>query len=175
MADLTKEYASALFTLAREKSQLEKVKAELEGIKGLLLENGDYLSILRSPALPLSTRLSMIDESFGSLSEYVVSFVKLLCENAKIELLGECIEEFLALYKELTGRALAKVYYVKEPSDAQKTKLEEKLTKTTGKEIDAIYIEDPSLIGGIKVIFEDKVLDGSLANRLSNIKGVIGK
>lgn len=175
MADLSKEYATALFSLASEKSLLEEIKTELDIIKAQIEEESDYLMILRSPALPLSTRLSMIDESFGSLSEYVVSFVKLLCENAKIELLGECIEEFLALYKELTGRALAKVYYVKEPSDAQKAKLEEKLTKTTGKEIDAIYIEDPSLIGGIKVIFEDKVLDGSLANRLSNIKGVIGK
>ena len=175
MADLSKEYSTALFTLASEKGLLEKVKSELEDIIAELSNNSDYLQILRSPALPLSTRLSLIDEAFGSCEEYLVSFMKLLCENAHIELLPECIEEFMALYKELKGRASATVYYASEPTDEQKQRLAKKLSTVTGKEIDISYIKDESLIGGIKVVLEDKVIDGSLTNRLSNIKGVIGK
>ena len=175
MADLSKEYSFALFTLAREKNQLEEIMAGVEEIKGLLENNEDYLLILRSPALPLSSRLSMIDEAFGSQNEYLVSFLKLLCENAEIDNLGDCIKEFLALYKELEGRLACRVYYAQELSPDQKKRLEEKLSKVTGKEIDAIYIEDRELIGGVKVVLDDKVIDGSLTNRLSNIKGVIGK
>ena len=175
MADLSKEYSTAIFTLANEKGLLEKIKAELEGIKAELSNNADYLQILRSPALPLSTRLSLIDEAFGSCEEYLVSFMKLLTENAHIELLPECIEEFLALYKELKGRSSAVVYYASEITDEQKERLSKKLSMVTGKEIDILYIKDESLIGGIKVMLDDKVIDGSLTNRLSNIKGVIGK
>ena len=175
MADLSKEYATALFSLASEKSLLEEIKTELDIIKAQIEEESDYLMILRSPALPLSVRLGLIDESFGSFNEFTVSFLKLLCENAHIELLPECIDEFMALYKELLGRSVAKVYYVREPSSEQKTRLEEKLEKISGKKIDAIYLEDSSLIGGIKIELEDKIIDGSVSARLTNIKGVIGK
>ena len=50
-----------------------------------------------------------------------------------------------------------------------------KLMKVSGKTVDAHYVEDKSLIGGIKVVLDDKLLDGSVSGKLSKIKGVIGK
>lgn len=174
MADLSKEYTTALFSLAMENGLINEFKCELEKIKDLIDE--DYILILKSPALSLKSRLDIIDEAFGSsMHEYIVSFIKLLCENGKIELLPDSINEFFELCRELENRAHAKIYYVKEPSQKQKQRLEEKLEKMTGKKIDALYIEDSSLIGGIKIELEDKIIDGSISARLSNIKGVIGK
>lgn len=174
MADLSKEYAAALFSLANEKDLLSKIKLELEKIKCVISENEDYLLILRSPALGLNSRLNLIDDAFGGNHEYVVSFLKLLLENGHIASLPECIDEFFTLCKALENRQVAKIYYVKEPTDAQKQRLLDKLEAKTNKKIDAIYIEDKTLIGGIKVKLEDLVIDGSLTSRLSNIKGVIG-
>ena len=174
MADLSKEYASALFSLAKEKDLLSKFKLELENIKTVIKDSEDYLLILRSPALGLNSRLSLIDEAFVGYHEYVVSFLKLLLENGHIASLPECIDEFFNLCKALENRQVAKIYYVKEPSAEQKQRLLDKLEARTNKKIDAIYIEDKTLIGGIKVELEDLVIDGSLTSRLSNIKGVIG-
>ncbi len=175
MADLSKEYATALFSLAREKGLVENFKAELDDIKSALCENEDYLLILRSPALSLGARLDLIDSAFGKdTHEYIISFLKLICENGDIDCLISCLEEFFSLCKELENRIVAKVYYVKEPSSAQKERLIKKLANMTGKEIDVIYIEDNSLIGGIKIELDDKIIDGSISARLTNIKGVIG-
>lgn len=174
MADLSKEYTAALFSLAIENGLVDVFKHELEKIKDAIDE--DYILILKSPALSLTSRLDMIDEAFGKdMHEYVVSFVKLLCENGKIELLPNTINEFFELCRELENRAQAKIYYTKAPSKEQRERLENRLEKMIGKKIDALYIEDSSLIGGIKVELDDKIIDGSISARLSNIKGVIGK
>ncbi len=173
MADLSNEYAVALFSLAMENGLVDEFKQELGEIKDLI--DDDYILVLSSPALSLSVRLGMIDEAFGTMHEYVVSFMKLLCENGQISVLTETINEFFLLCRELENRAVARIYYVKEPSEAQKARLEDKLSKMTGKKIDALYIEDSTLIGGIKIELDDRIIDGSLSARLSNIKGVIGK
>lgn len=173
MADLSKEYTAALFSLAMENGLVDEFKQELGEIKDLI--DDDYIHVLSSPALSLSMRLDMIDEAFGTMHEYVVSFMKLLCENGQISILPEAINEFFLLCHELENRVTAKIYYVKEPSEAQKARLEDKLSKMTGKKIDALYIEDSTLIGGIKIELDDRIIDGSLSARLSNIKGVIGK
>ena len=172
MADLSKEYTAALFALAMENGLLDEFKKELNEIKSAIDE--DYVLILKSPALSLGSRLEIIEEAFGAkMHEYIVSFIKLLCENGEIELLPSTINEFFALCHDLENRVSAKIYYVKEPSTAQKEKLEAKLNEITGKKIDALYIEDSSLIGGIKIELDGKIIDGSLSARLSNIKGVI--
>ena len=173
MADLSKEYTAALFSLAMENGLVDEFKQELGEIKDLI--DDDYILVLSSPALSLSMRLDMIDEAFGTMHEYVVSFMKLLCENGQTSILPEAINEFFLLCHELENRVTAKIYYVKEPSEAQKARLEDKLSKMTGKKIDALYIEDSALIGGIKIELDDRIIDGSLSARLSNIKGVIGK
>jgi F-type H+-transporting ATPase subunit delta len=174
MADLCKEYASALFSLAYEKELVKEIKGDMENINKVIKENPDYLEILSSPALTLSNRLSLIDEAFGDKNEYVVSFLKLLCENRNIASLSEIINELFMLFKELENRVIAKIYYAFEPTSEQKEKLISKLKGITKKEIDPIFIEDKGLIGGIKIELDGRVLDGSLSTRLNNIKGVIG-
>lgn len=174
MADLSKEYASALFSLACEKGIINEVKADIDSIRSVIKESPEYLDILSSPALTLSQRLSLIDEALGDKNEYVVSFLKLLCENRSIATLSECIDEFFILVTELENRAVAKIYYAFELTDDQKEKLISKLESITNKEIDPIYIEDMGLIGGIRIELDGRVLDGSLSTRLNNIKGVIG-
>ncbi|MBQ8546738.1 MAG: ATP synthase F1 subunit delta [Clostridia bacterium] len=174
MADLSKEYASALFSLAYEKEILDRVKKELVEIESALDENEGYLEILASPAIALSIRHNLIDEAFGKSCEYVVSFLKLMCENGHIASLNDCIKEFGLLCRELENRVIATIYYAFELSPSQKEKLKSKLKAITKKEIEPVYIEDKGLIGGIKIELDGKVLDGSLINCLNNIKGVIG-
>lgn len=172
MADLSKEYTAALFALAMENGLVNEFKNELGRIKESIDE--EYILILKSPAISLGARLDIIEEAFGAtMHEYIVSFMKLLCENGEIELLPSTIDEFFALCHDLENRVTAKIYYVHEPNKAQKEKLESKLGEITGKKIDALYIKDSSLIGGIKIELDGKIIDGSLSARLSNIKGVI--
>jgi len=176
MTERKREYAIALFELAEETNERDGILRSLLELDAIIKENPDYVSLLGSPALSLDERMSLIDEAMsGAIQEDVVSFIKLLCEKGHISELSEIIREYDGLEKLANRTVEARIYYVNEPSEAQKTALIQKLEAVSGKKICATYIEDSALIGGIRVEYDDKVIDGSLANRMKKIKGVISE
>ena len=174
MNDISREYAEALFMIAEENGKVEDYFDKLLLIKKVTAENPDYLLLLDSPAIPRSKRLATIDEAFSEdFPEYIISFLKLLCENGRIMYLSDCIKEFEELKDLADNRAKATVYSVVPLDESQKELLCKKLQKITGKFIDAEYIEDRSLLGGIKVEVDGKTLDNSIEKRLQTAKGVM--
>lgn len=175
MMQTEREYAEAMFALSEESGQREVYVDSLNSVRAIMRENPEYLEFLASPAIPLNDRLCAIDEAFSSCPEYVTSFLKILCENSRIRNVCECIDEFEKLTLDASGRESVTVYSVVELDGEQKRKLEKKLEKITGRGIDAVYKVDSSLIGGIRIELSDKIYDGTLKQRLGEVKEVISK
>ena len=174
MIQTEREYAEALFTLAVEENAVEEFLDSLVTLKQLFDENPDYIEFLNSPAIPLGERTASIDEAFGGkMPQYVVSFIKVLCENGKMRTILLCIDEFETLARAFSNRAIANVYSAVELSDEQKDAVCKKLEAITNKRIDPIYIIDESLIGGMKIEVDGKTFDGSIKHRLGDIKDVM--
>ena len=174
MAQTEREYAEALFAIALEDMKVAEYVKSLEIINQVLKENPLYLEFMVSPAIPMSEKSACIDEAFGNdTPEHIISFLKILCENAKSRLLFACIEEFFKLAKEFENKAVAQIYSVVPLTDKQKESICLKLEKITNKGIDPIYIIDTSLIGGLKIEVDGKTFDGSIKHRLGEIKDVM--
>ena len=174
MIQTEREYAEALFTLAVEENAVEEFLDSLVTLKQLFDENPDYIEFLNSPAIPLGERTASIDEAFdGKMPQYVVSFIKVLCENGKMRTILLCINEFETLARAFSNHAIANVYSAVELSGEQKDAVCKKLEAITNKRIDPIYIIDESLIGGMKIEVDGKTFDGSIKHRLGDIKDVM--
>lgn len=174
MVQISNEYAVSLFRLASEQGRVAAYAACLDSVEQAVRDNPAYVTILRSPAIELQERLSLIDAAFASLAvTEVVSFLKLLCEKGHIQELLACIEEYRALVKAAENTVKATVYYAVPLSEAQQASLCRKLCEMTQKTVEAVYVKDESLIGGVKVQIGDTVLDGSVAGRLDAIRGVM--
>ncbi len=176
MTDAVKEYAEALFAIALEKNSLSLYAKNLETVKDEIQKEPMYLELLASPALPVAKRILGLEEAFSSLlCEDVMSFLILLVKNGRIKELMACIDEFFALKAAKENISEAVVYYAMPISDTQKARLKEKLEKMTLKKIELFFVEDKSLLGGIKVVLDGKILDGSVKHHLKDIKGVMSK
>ncbi len=176
MTEVLREYAEALFTLALEKKKVKKFSENLDFLKEIFAENMDYLEFLASPAIPLSERLSALREAFSkSLEEDVLICLELLCKKGRIKGTLSFIDVFFELKTASENTSIAKVYYAMPLDEEQKTLLSRTLERKTGKKVELLFIEDKSLIGGIKVLLDDKVFDGSVSHHLKDIKGVITK
>lgn len=173
MTGTEREYAAALFSLAVEENSVDAFRKALDEVRSVLSENGDYIEFLSCPAIELSERISCIDEAFGDYPEYVVSFIKVLCENGRGKTVISCIDAFSELAMEYMNVTKAVISSVTELSDAQKTAVIDKLERLTGKNIEPVYITDISLIGGMKIEVDGKCYDGSIRHRLSEIKDVM--
>ena len=171
MIGIEKEYAAALFMLAAEQDRIQEYGDALRMASELA--GDEYLDFLSSPAVPLNERLGAIAQSLGSLPEHVVSCIQLMCENGAVRLLSACADEYARLTRVRFNTTEAKVTSAAPLSDEQKAVLCERLQQLIGKPVEARYLVDTSLIGGLVVEVEGKTYDGSLKHRLHDVKDVM--
>ena len=176
MTEIIKEYSTALFMLASENGEQKEYAGLLGEIKDIFLKNPNYLTLLSSPSIPVTERLLAIDEVFkDKLPEYLLSYLKLLCEKGRIGEFIESVAEYNALLNASERVFLVKVTSAKELTDEEKSKLIQKLENLQRGTVEAEYSVDSTLLGGMIVEIDGKVMDGSLRRRLQDVKEVINQ
>jgi F-type H+-transporting ATPase subunit delta len=84
--------------------------------------------------------------------------------------LPEVAAAFEELVEDRTGRVRAEVTSASALPDAYYEQLQKALGEVTGKQVILVKKQDPTLIAGIVTRVGDKVFDGSLRNRLNELK-----
>lgn len=176
MTQTIKEYAEALYSLACQEGIKDEISKSVKETDKLFADNPDYIQLLASPAVPVGERIKLIDDAFkDQVHEYMLSFLKLLCEKGHIGDFGECAEEFNKLV-DFSNRVLtAKVTSAVPLGEEEEQALIKKLEKMTGNTVVLDVETDAGILGGIIVEIDGKVIDGSLQNRLNLVKDVIGR
>lgn len=174
MNEIGKEYGAALFALAREQDSLCDCAVGVQTITEAFAAQPDYLDLLTCPSIPLSERLAALTDAFADrVPEAVLSFLLLLCERGRMTCFGEAANEFTALLDAHNRVARAQVVSAVALTEAQKKRLQGKLEQQTKGRVETTYTTDPTLLGGLIVTLDGKVLDGSLRQRLRDIKDVM--
>ena len=176
MERISRDYAVALFDIAKESSEEETVYRDLEKVNKVFSEFPEYTEMLSAPSIPLQKRLAAVNGAFGKIvCEKVLSFIGILCKNSKIKTFSDCFREFEDLYSTDTKTVSAEVFSAVPLSEEQKNKLCKKLEKITGKTVVLDCKIDEKLIGGVTVKVDGKIIDGSVQRRLDDIKEVIDR
>ncbi len=174
MSEISSEYAKALFMLALEKECSKEYKEALETVSGVFDENPVYKDFLSTFAIPLEERLGALEDAFSKvIPRDVLSFLKILCEKKRIEEFTECAEQYMAMYDEMEKISKATVTSAVELTEEEKASLKEKLEKQSGHKMVIEYIVNESIIGGLIVEADGKIMDSSLKKHLKEIKDVI--
>ena len=174
MTDLSREYAEALFALAAENDQTKAYLEALDAAAELLADNPDYVELLACPAISKDERDGLLEQAFGQiLPEQVLAFIQLLCAHGRIRSLSDCIEEYRLLYQTAVAMSTAQVTSAVPLNEEEKQQLSEALAARFGRTIALECAVDESLLGGLVVQVDGKVLDGSLRSRLHAVKEVM--
>lgn len=174
MTQLTKEYAQALFALAGENEALDEVSASLDAVLQVFSENPLYKDLLSSPGISKDERVAAIDEAFsGRINEFVVSFLSLLCERGRIAVFEDCVKEFKLLCDFANQISTARVVSAVELTPSQTEALRKKLEKMCGHSVRLETVCDKTLLGGMVVTVDGKVIDGSVKHKLHELKDVM--
>ena len=173
MAQVINEYAKALFELSKETDRVRAISSALDVVLNVTEENPEYLDFLSSPNIPKSERTAAIAEAFSGFDEYVVSFLSLLCEKGRICEIRECISEFKQLCDAADKISVAEVSSAVELSDNQKAALVRKLETLCGNRVVLDCRTDPTLLGGMVVLIDGKIIDGSIRRQLHELKEVM--
>ena len=171
-----KEYAEALYALSCEENIKEEIAEEIATVGNVFKENPDYLKLLSSPSIEISQRLGLLESAFKeAVHEYVLSFLKLLCEKGHIAFYKECAIEFEKLVAFSNKISKAKVTSAVELTSEEKEALLEKLEIKCGHKVELESSVDSTLLGGMVIEQDGKIIDASLKRRLSEVKDVMAK
>lgn len=176
MTDIAKEYGAALFILACEENAKHEYFEAIKTVRSSIEENPELELLLASPSIPLGDRLSTVERVFGdSVPEHVLSYLQLICEKGRMACLMDSFEEYEALLLNSERISTAKVTSASPLTDEQKEKLKANLEKTCNCKVETEYFIDESLLGGLIVETDGKIMDKSLRRQLREIKDVMNK
>jgi F-type H+-transporting ATPase subunit delta len=172
MSALGRRYAKALLELARENGQVDQVLRDVGALSDAWKASAELREIVGNPVIPkpaLKASVSALMEKLGC-SKLVQNAVNLLADKGRLGHLEDVLHALESVAEAETGRVRVEVVSAKPLSEAYYSQLEEKLQRVTDREVVLVKREDPSLIGGVVTRVGDRVFDGSLRNRLSDLR-----
>ena len=176
MTSVAKDYAAALFMLGAEENRLDGFCADIQLVRDMFRENPEYIDLLASPALDSAEAEQIVCQAFqDSVDADVLSFLHILCQRGHIRQIDECCQEFETLYKTSKNISTAHIVSAVALSADQQTALKAKLEKALGRTVELVCRVDDTLMGGLTVTVDGKLMDGSLKHRLNEVKEVISK
>ncbi|MEM7436866.1 MAG: ATP synthase F1 subunit delta [Myxococcota bacterium] len=172
MSAIGRRYAKALFELASEQGQTDQVVRDVGALQDAWKASSDLRDVVKNPVVPrpaLRNALNAVLDKLGS-STLLRNTVGLLADRGRLAYLEDVLDAFDELAEAETGRVRAEVISAKPLSEAYYVRLQDKLQRATGQQIVLVKKEDPSLIGGVVTRIGDRVFDGSISNRLSELR-----
>ena len=171
MTEISASYAQALYSLANEEGLTEALLKQLQCLQTVFCEEPKFLQLLAQPGISKQERCQILDDCLRDKAHpYVVNFLKILTEKGYVRHFGDCVKAYQAQYNAehniLTVYALTAIALCEEQIERLRSKLEQ----TTGKNVELINQTDPSCLGGVRLDFDGKRVDGTVKNRLDNLR-----
>lgn len=174
MGELSKNYGAALYSVAKGAEIADAVYQELCGLDKCFASEPRFLKLLSSVNIPKAERLSIVSDCLsGRVHPYVLSFMKLLTERASAAHFSECFAEYREQYFFDNGITPVTAVTAVPLSALQLERLREKLAKLVGGRVILTNSIDPTCLGGVKLSYRSKQIDGTVKKRLDEIGGLL--
>ena len=170
---IARPYAEAAFRLADGQGKLADWSAALANLAAVAAD-ARVKAAVGDPNLPAAKVAGLfISILAGKLTGETENFVRVLAENGRLDVLAEIRTQYEVLKNEREGTVEAEVYTAFEMNAAQVADLVQRLEKRTGRKVRTKVLIDKNLIGGVKIVIGDKVIDGSARAQLGALEAAL--
>jgi F-type H+-transporting ATPase subunit delta len=172
LATVARPYAEALFRVAQTGDMA--AWSELVSQLAQVGANPDVQAIASNPKLTSSDLVAALSSLVKApVTPEATNFLTMLAENGRVSLLPEIGAQFQVLKNAQAGAADAEIASAFALSDAQVAELVAALEKKFGRKLNPTVTVDPSLIGGVRVLVGDEVLDTSVRAKLQQMHAAL--
>ena len=168
----SKSYALALYELAKENSELNKVADGMNGLKTLLSESSDFKEMILNPTVTKEEKNKVIIEMVNQYNfcQTLKKFLSFLTSKNRLFFLNQIIDSFLDFVSSNKGELKAKLLSSKELSKTELEKICSELSKDFQSPIKIDYKHDPDLIGGLIIQVGSVMVDASIKSKLRQLQ-----
>ena len=168
---LARRYAQAIFNSAVSHNLTDAIMADLSMVERITKENPSFLKILNSPIVLKEKKKSVIKDLFDDkINPLTIDFINLVIDKNREDVLLIIKDEFEKLYNEAKSISKLTIESVIELNESQVSAIKEIMEKKLSKQLFVETRINPALIGGVRLLFDDNVIDGSLKEKLSQVE-----
>jgi F-type H+-transporting ATPase subunit delta len=165
-----KRYARALFSAAQKQSAVEAIDADLKAVTAAIAGNDAFKTLLFSPVTSDKDKSSIVSKSLSGAHELTQSLFQLLIKKSREQDIFSIQLTFEELKREQEGIVKALIESAFPLSDTQKSSVVAKVASATGRTVDAEYAVNEDLLAGVRVTYDNFVLDGTARGQLDRMK-----
>jgi F-type H+-transporting ATPase subunit delta len=167
-------YGESLYSLAAEEKVEKAILDELAVLKQSFTAEPDFIRLLGAPNVSKAERCQILDQSFrGKVHPYVLNFMKILTEKGYMRHFADCCDAYRSSYNRDHGILVVTAVSAVALNDAQQAKLMAKLASVTGKTIELVNKVDPACYGGLRISYDGKCIDDTVAHRLDAVRDLL--
>jgi ATP synthase F1 delta subunit len=164
-------YSQALFDAARDVGKIDGIGKEYKAVSQIFADNPSLRKLFLVPTLSAQQKKEAARQIFENrISEELLNFLYILIDKRRIGVWDSIGKEYEKLVWERDGYSKG-ILYTAVPIDPKRHKaLEEKTGSMFGKKVKLENRIDKSIIGGLMIFVEGKLIDASVRSRLDSMK-----
>jgi F-type H+-transporting ATPase subunit delta len=170
LATIARPYAEALFQSAG--ADAGTVMGQLDALAAVAARP-EMRQFADNPRVQPQQVQEVVTSIVGTLDGRVANLLRAVIDNGRLAALPEISAQFRAFANERSGVSDATVYSAFPIDSAQLLDVVGTLERRFARKLNASVVVDPALIGGIRVVVGDEVLDTSVRARLEQMKAAL--
>lgn len=175
MAELVgKRYASSLFEVGLELENIEEFHSQLQFIKETLISEEKLLQILEHPRIAKDEKRKLVESIFKkNISREVLNFLYVIIDKKRESSIMDIVKEYNTLFKEYKNILDIEAVTAVKMEKSSKKRLQAVLKDKFHKEVRLSNLVDPSIIGGVLLRMDEKIIDSSIKGQLREMESMI--
>ena len=168
----SKSYATALYELSKENSELDKVEDEMKKLNKLLDSSADFKEMILNPTVAKEDKKNVIFKiaDQNNFSETFKKFLGFVAIKNRLFFLGKIIESFINLVSNNKGELKAKLVTSKKLSTQERENIQKELSKDFKSPLNINFEHDPNLIAGLIMQIGSIMIDTSIRTKLKKLE-----
>lgn len=176
LATIARPYAEALMKVSGH-DDASALSAEVTALAGVAGDAGmrlfaDNPKVSTDEVVDVLT--SVVGTSTGAaVGEAAKNFIRMVVENGRLAALPEIASQFAALVQQQTGTSHAVIESAFPLDGEQVVSVNDAMQARFGRKLESTVVVVPELIGGVRIVVGDEVLDTSIRARLAQMKAAL--
>ena len=171
LATIARPYAEALFKSAAN-GDARALADQLDGLSQIA-RNPELRQFADNPKVEAAQVVDVMTGALQGTGPLVANLLRTMLDNGRLAALPEVAQQYRALVNERLGVSDAVVYSAFPIEPSQMDGVLASLERRFNRKLNATVQVDPELIGGIRVVVGDEVLDASVKARLEQMRAVL--
>jgi len=171
---IARNYATTLFTLAERQGGegvAERYDEAMREVAAAIRGEPRVREFLASPRVATEEKRAVVRKAFeGRVPDHVLRFLLVTTEKRRAGLLVEISAAYHELVDEALGRLRADVRLARPADEALQQRIREMLEQQFSAAVIPTFRVDPGVVGGVVIRVGDRVMDGSLRRRITQMR-----